>query len=173
MSEIDEQVLAATNANEELELEMELDNTDDVDTLKEEIEKKNNFARQALARAKKAEAELKALKSTEKAPENQTINNQTLSPDDIDARVLRLQGMSEETLTVLKKVAQATGKSIIDAQQDEIFIALKEKAEREIRESNAKLGTSKGSGAVKKEKTFNTPGLSDADHRAMWKEAQG
>lgn len=173
MSEQDYQQVDSIISNEELELDNELDNTDDVEALREQIEKDRVAKQQILARAKKAEAELKQFKEkpVEKVTENQTINN-NLTADEIDARVLRLQGMSEGTLETLKKVATATGKSIIDAQQDEIFIAIKEKAEREQREANAKLGTSKGSGSVKKTKDFNSQGLSDTEHKELWRASQ-
>lgn len=179
MSEQDTEQLDATNPNEELELDTELDDTEDVEALKEELEREREARRQLTARAKKTEAELKSLKGSQssevdKASSTQfTKTNNALTEDEIDARVLRLQGMSEELLGKLKSVAKATGKSMIEAQSDEVFLIMKEKMEAEAKSEKAKLGASKGSGTVKKVKDFNTPNLSDEEHRALWREKNG
>lgn len=179
MSEQDTEQLDATNPNEELELETELDDTEDVEALKEELEREREARRQLTARAKKTEAELRSLrvsqpKKAEDTSSTQLKNtNSALTEDDIDARVLRLQGMSEELLTKLKTVAKATGKTMIDAQSDDIFIAIKEKMENEAKAEKAKLGTSKNSGTVKKGKDFSSPGLTDEEHKALWREKNG
>lgn len=172
MSEQDLEQLEATISNEELELENNLDDVEDVELAKEEAEKAKQFARQALARAKKAEAELKELKKTP-AEVPQTTNNNPLTPDEIDARVLRLQGMDTDVLEALKKVAKINGTSLIEAQTDSVFVAMKSKIEAEKVSEQAKLGASKGSGTQRKQKTFNTPNLTDAEHKEMWRQAQG
>ena len=174
MSEQDFEQLEATIPNEELELENNLEDVEDIELAKEEAEKAKQFARQALARAKKAEAELKELKKNEKPAEApQTTNSNPLTPDEIDARVLRLQGMDTDVLEALKKVAKINGTSLIEAQTDSVFVAMKSKIEAEKVSEQAKLGASKGSGTQRKQKTFNTQGLTDAEHKELWKQAQG
>lgn len=179
MSEQDLEQLDATNPNEELELEPELDDTEDVEALKEQLEREREARRQLTARAKKTEAELRNLRDSQpketKTPESTqlTKTNNALTEDEIDARVLRLQGMSEELLNKLKSVAKATGKSMIEAQSDEVFVIMKEKMEAEAKSEKAKLGASKGSGSVKKGKDLSTPGLTDAEHKALWREKMG
>jgi hypothetical protein len=172
MSEQDNEVLEATNSNDEgIEINLEGE-SDDTEALKAQIAEKETFARQAIARAKKAEAELKALKSKEVAPDNQKLNN-TISQETIEETVLKAQGESQEMIDQLKKIAQVTGKSIFDARQDPIFLAIKQTKENEVKSSQAKLGASKGSGSKKAEKTFNTPGLTAEEHKALWKEKMG
>lgn len=174
MSIQDEPVVEATISDEELELELDLDDTEDVEALKAKIAEKDTFARQAVARAKKAEADLKALKASgTTAPATQTAlitNNNALTADEIDKRVLKAGGMSDEVLEHLTKVAQVTGKSLFDAQNDDLFVAMKTRHEDALKAEKAKLGVSRGSGSAKKEKTLNTPGLSDAEHKDLWRQ---
>ena len=119
---------------------------------------------QVLARAKRAEADVKKLKSTKPA---ETITQTPMSEDVMDSRILKSQGMSDELLSELKVVAKLRGKTMIECQEDPIFVAIKEAAKK------VKLPASRGSVPVKKVKDFNTSNLSDAEHKAMWKEAQG
>lgn len=81
--------------------------------------------------------------------------------------------MSDTLLETLKKVAKATGKSILDTQNDEIFIAMKEKAEANEKSAKASVGASRGSGKVTKGKDFSTPGLTPEEHKELWLKEQG
>ncbi len=171
MSEQD-QVLDATNSNEEQELELTLEDIpDDVETLKAQIAEKDTFARQAIARAKKAEAELKSLKVKPEASQN--LASKPVSQEVIEETVLKAQGETQEMIDQLKKIAQVTGKSIFEARQDPYYLAIKKAQEDEVKSSQAKLGASKGSGSKKAEKTFNTPGLTAEEHKALWREKMG
>lgn len=170
MSEEDKKVVEATNSNEEENFEDEIQDTEDVDVLKDTIEKDRIAKQQILARAKKAEAELKALK--EKKPEATQFNN-NLTGEEIEITILKAQKVSEDEINYLKKLAKVNGTSIIDAQNDELFTAFKAKKEAEEKSEKAKLGASRGSGSVKKEKEINSPNLSEADHKELWKARQG
>ncbi len=122
---------------------------------------------QVLARAKKAEGLLK------KVPKPaQNITNKPAVPSDeiVEEKILKIQGMSDELISELKAVAKARGKSLIDSVNDPIFVAIKTERETEAKAQKAKLGASKGSGSMKKEKAINSPGISDEDHKAMWRE---
>lgn len=119
---------------------------------------------QVVARAKKAETELKKLKS---AKPLETITQPTLSEDVVDSRILKSQGMSDELLSELKTIAKLRGKTIMECQEDPIFLAVKEAAKK------VKLPAARGSAPVKKSKDFNTTNLSEAEHKAMWREQQG
>lgn len=185
MSDKDTEHLEATIPNEEPEIEQEQDDAEDVEAFKaqlaekeEQLIEKDAFARQAIARAKKAEEVAKS-KGFEKDKDGNWVlptqlkNTNSLTPDEIDARVLRLQGMPEQVLEALKKVAKINGQTLIDAQNDEVFLAMKAKIEETEKSEKAKLGASRGTGSVKKAKTFNTPGLTDAEHKELWRQAQG
>jgi hypothetical protein len=91
---------------------------------------------------------------------------QTASPN-VEETVLLAQGMPEELLAELKAVAAVRRVSLIKAQTDPIFIAVKEKFEKEKKQASASLGASRGSGSVKAKKSFDTPGLSREEHKAM------
>lgn len=120
---------------------------------------------QVLARAKKAEEKLKA---TPKPTSTKNVNSTAIPDDVVDARILKSQGMKDELLSELKTIAKLRGKSILECQTDPIFLAIKENAEREAK--NTKLPASKGSAQIKKVKGFQTRGLSDADFKELWKE---
>lgn len=115
------------------------------------------------ARAKKAEA---LIIKNKKAPVAEKPTEQA-TPSNVEEIVLQANGMSDELLVQLKKVAAINGTSLIKAQNDPIFVAVKEKFEREAKQENASLGASKGAGSVKAQKTFATPGLSAEEHKKM------
>jgi ribosomal protein S21 len=172
MSENDKEVLEAINSNEEIDLEIEQSNgIEDVEALKKQIEEKDTFARQAVARAKKAEADLKALK--EKAGEATQITNNTPSEETIDIKILQSQGLDDDAIAYLKKISQVNGTTLIEAKKDELYKAFEEKREREEKAKKASLGASRGSGAIRKEKSITSAGLSDEEHKELWKKSLG
>jgi len=157
------EALEARKTNEELELDLELDGTEDVEAIRVKLSEAEDAKRQITARAHKAEAELRALRArTVEAP---PLNN---SEEALDARILKSQGMADDLLAELRIVAQVRKVSILEAQNDPIFLAIKAKKESEDKSSNASVGVSRGSGSAKTAKTMNTAGLSDEDHKAMW-----
>lgn len=90
------------------------------------------------------------------------------SQPNIEEVVLLANGMPEELLTELKAVAKARGiTSLIKAQNDSIFVAVKDQFEKDKKQKDASLGASRGAGATKVKKDFATPGLSREDHRKM------
>ena len=119
-------------------------------------------------RAKKAEAKLKELQPKAVEPK---VQSQPASTN-VEETVLLAQGMSEELLGELKAVAAVRKTSLIKAQADPIFVAVKEKLEKEQKSSAAGLGASRGSGNIKARKTANTPGISREEHMAMVKNSQ-
>lgn len=168
MSEQDNEVLETINSNEEENLETEIDNdTDDVEALKEALEKEKIAKQQILARAKKAEALLKENK------DKPSLNNNVLTSEDVETKILKAQGLPDDEINYLKKLATLNGTSIIEAQSDEIFKSFKANKEAQEKQANAKLGASRGSGSIKKEKTFTTKGLSDEEHKEMWRQSLG
>lgn len=165
MSEKDEQVdVDATSTTDEQDIEINLDDTDDVETLKTQIAEKDTFARQAVARAKKAEAELKSLKEK---PAGANLNQSALSKEETELLILQSKGIDKELLGEMKTLAKVRGKSILEIEDDPIFIAMKDEREARVKAEKSKLGASRGSGTQKATKTFNTPGLSEEEHREM------
>jgi hypothetical protein len=116
-------------------------------------------------RAKKAEADLKALKGN--IPQAKKPAQQTSSPVDVDERILVSQGMSQELLKELKVISKVRGVGLIEAQADPIFVAVKEKFDAEQKQKKASVPASRGSGSPTVRKDFKTPGLTAAEHRKM------
>lgn len=169
---IDENLTEAQDAtNPEVEVLEETTEEETVETpaevVQEETVPKSQF-NQVLARAKKAEEALKKNKPAENITNKQT----TVPTDEVEEKVLLAQGMSEELMVDLKAVAKARGKGLIQSQNDPIFIAIKNEKEAASKAAKARLGASKGSPVVKKAKEITSPGLSDEDHRQLWRDAQ-
>jgi hypothetical protein len=133
-----------------------------IDTPEVDVEKLQATNKKLYERAKKAEAELKAIKP--KAP---PAPSQVSPQLNVEETVLLANGMSEELLAELKAVAAVRQTSLIKAQNDPIFVAVKEKFERDLKHKNASLPASRGSGSVKPQKTFTTPGLTREEHKKM------
>lgn len=170
MSEQDQDLDTITSNDEATE--ESFDDTEDVESLREMLERERTARQQITARAKKAEAELKTYKAPVQKPvQAQTTNN--LTSEDIEAKILKAQNVSDEEITYLRKLAAFNGVSLLDAQNDDMFVAFKSKREQELKSERAKLGVSSRSGQHKQEKTFNSVGLSDADHKAKWREMNG
>ena len=174
MSEQDNEVLETINSSEEQELELNLeDDTEDVEALKAEMAKKDEILRAYSIRAKKAEAELKALKTPEVAEATHSNSTNTLTEEAVEVKILKAQGMSEELITQLKKIARVNETSVIDAQSDPYFQAYKKQLEEDKEKAKASLGASKGSSSVRKSKDFSSQGLSDEEHKQLWRDRMG
>lgn len=134
----------------------------------EETVSKDQF-NQVIARAKKAEAEIKALK----AQKQNITNTSTSTNEQVEITVLKSQGMSADLIDELKIIAKVRGKSLIDSMTDPIFVAIKEKKESETKAQKARLGASRGATTVRTDKTLSTPGLTEAEHRELWNKSRG
>jgi len=146
-----------------------LGNEEDIEAIKAQLAEAEEAKRQLTARAHKAEAELKAKKA--EAPQNSNINN-GLDADAVDVKILQSQGMSDELIKELTTLAKVRGTSILATQLDPIFVAIKEKVEQEDKAKKASLPASRGSGSPTAKKGFNTPNLSEAEHKELWNKAQ-
>ena len=160
-------------SEEELELDLTPADTEDVETLKAQLSEALTAKSQLTARAKKAEADLKEAKAPKKVEAPRNINkDETLSEDKVHTAVLKAQGMSEDLLKELRVIAQVRGKSLLDSINDPLFVAIKTEKEEEAKTKGARLGASRGSAPVKKEKELNSPNISDEDHKELWRQSQ-
>jgi hypothetical protein len=116
------------------------------------------------ARAKKAEA---LIVKHKKQPVVEKPTQAT--PTNVEETVLLAQGMDEELLEQLKKVAHVNGTSLIKAQTDDLFVAVKEKFEKDKKHKSASMPASKGAGTVKQPKSVSSPGLTREEHMALVK----
>jgi len=146
-----------TSENNQLEIE------DRLSKLEAEIEKQREIAENQRIRAEKAEKKAKEVRVSAPKEEKQDT-------PDVDERILRANGMPDELLKELKAIANARGIDLISAQNDKLFKLAKEDFEREAKQKEASLGSSKGSGNSQAKKSVSSPGLSKEEHKAMWKQ---
>jgi len=159
--------------NEDVVLEEEELETSE-DTVEESEDDSVTLSKAELNKLKrKAIAYDHAKSKQETKPEvKKVINNNNNNSVSIEETVLKAQGLEEDEIDMLKKVSAISGVSLIDAQKDTVFKLWKEKQEAEEKSRKASMGTSKGSSA-KTQKGFNTPGLSEAEFKEMWKQKMG
>lgn len=116
-----------TISDEELELELEPDGTEDVEELKEKLAKKDKALKQVLARAKAAEAKAKATSSiTSKEQPRLTIDDETLD--------LRLDGYTRDEVEF---IARNGGRKALEDKTSYVAIALNTKREQQKAEAAA------------------------------------
>lgn len=140
----------------ELDLEDEVKSDEELEKLKKEVE------------TLKAQKEHWRNKASEKK-----IETSTLTEEAVEMKILKSQGMADELIESLKKVAKVTGKPMLDAQSDSVFIAMKNEYERKLKEEKSSLGASRGSAQVKAKADTNTPGLTEEAHKQLWKSKMG
>lgn len=86
--------------------------------------------------------------------------------------ILYAKGFDEAEVDYAQKVATLQGVSLTEAVKDELFTTWKSNKAEAKKKEDAQLGTSRGARTTVK-KSFDTPGLSDEDHKAMFKEQNG
>lgn len=146
----------ATNSNENSEQE-------DTVNLAEELEKQRKANAQINARAKKAEAELKALKA-----------NPPLKQDPQLSEELKLiaRGLSDEEIEQAKVIAKGKGIVLTEAIKDPLFLVYQGDLKEKKRKEDAKLGASKGSGESQDE-TLIKPEMTREEHQEAFKKVMG
>lgn len=145
----------AVETQEDATTEESTETTDGVDVAQLQATNKKLYER-----AKTAEAALKTAKA-------QSASSQPNVEEAATIAALQVNGMSDELVSELKTVAKVRGISLLKAQTDPIFIAVKDKFEKDQKQKEATLGASRGSGQAKVKKDFNTPGLTRDEHRKM------
>lgn len=124
-------------------------------------------------RAKKAEAEAKALRAKlaeRRGSSEDTSARQSPEPaQNVEEVVLLAQGFPEELLSDLRTIAQVRKTGLIKAQSDPIFVAVKAKYERKKAEQETGMPASRGASSAKPNRDASTPGLSREEHMEMYK----
>lgn len=153
------------------------DGVDDAEseTPEEKIAHLEEANKKLFERAKKAEGFVKDPNTGQWIKKPQVANPQATKPvkpaspaQSVEEVVLLANGMDEELLEQLKKVATVQGVSLLKAQNDPIFVAVKEKFEKDKKDQAASLPASRGSGAVKPKLDFKSKGLTEEQHREMF-----
>ncbi len=133
-----------------------------------DVEKLQETNSKLYARAKQAEQELKALRQQAKpVVESVPTNNTYVSREELDLAILQTKnGYDEETVEHLKVISKGKGVSLLQAQEDPLFKLMLDKKEQERKQTQAKLGTSRGSSATKQVKIAE---MSREEHMAYVK----
>lgn len=158
-----------------------LDQITDPDELRAEAKKYRGIASRKPPKAPATQdakpVEQKENKDAEpnKPADSQTNPLPTPATEQVTAEDLlrTTKGYSDETLAELRAIAKGKGINLFQAQEDPLFTAYLEKQQAEDKSAKAKLGASNSSGKSAPKRGFNTPGLSDTEHKDMWKEKMG
>jgi hypothetical protein len=145
----DNQVAAATSADE-IELELTQDDTEDADALRQKLAAAEEAKRQLHARAKRAEAALRAAK-----PEPSPLSAAPSADDEYTE--LRLDGYSKDDALFIKRNG---GRKALEDANSLVAIAIRAKREQKEAESAASQ-VSPNSGASEIERRY-TPEQLDA-----------
>lgn len=144
-------------------------------TTTEEAEDSNDetvtLTKSEYSKLKRQAIAYKANKSEKPEVKETPATTNSLSEQDIEAKILRAKGVDNQLIEEMKALAAVRQKSLLEMENDPIIIAMKEAKEAEAKAKAARLGASRGSTTVKATKSTTTPGLSDEDHKAMWREA--
>ena len=157
-----ENIDSINNENEEVTFE---ETTPEVD-----VEKLKETNSKLYTRTKNAENELKEARMRLKELESKaSINNKSfVSKEDLDLAIIKnSKGYDDETIEQLQVISKGKGISLIQAQEDSLFKLLLEKKEREVKETQAKLGSSKGASSTQSQKISE---MTREEHMAFAKE---
>lgn len=145
----------------------EVENEESTD-LAGELEKQRKANLQILARAKRAEEELKKFK-TAPAP-SPVINNN--NPEFSDELKLIARGLSDEEISQAKVIAKGKGIVLTEAIKDPMFTLFQKDLKEKEKRENAKLGGSRGSGESADDSIIK-PNMTKEEHEAAFKKMMG
>lgn len=159
----------AINSGDEVIIEEEEVTTDEetVEAPEEKMYSAKEF-RQVVARAKKAEEALKKNLPAKEVTNN--TNNNSVTEETIERKILLSRGLSKELIEELAAVAKVRGKSLLETENDPIFVEIKKSKEAEVKTQRSTLGASKASGSIKAKKSFDSDGLTADEHKELWRD---
>lgn len=157
------------NEDNQEDVTLENDVMDESEESEESTEEADQTDWEAEAKKWKAIAERNKKKSTPKQ-EAKVAGTDTFT---VERTVLAAQGMPDELLNHLEKVAKFNGTSLLAAQKDPLFVAQKQEYESQERLKAAQVGASRGSGQSGGRISFDTPNLSRQQHMELAKKAAG
>lgn len=166
MEEEIQDVAADTSAEVEETTNSNETSTEDAVALQEKLDAAEKAKSQILARAKKAEQELKDLKAK---PQVNTNNDSQLS----DELKLIARGLSDEEIEQAKVIGKGKGISPLEAIKDPLFTLYQGDLKEKKRKEDAKLGASRGSGETQEEVTGLQSGSTREEHEKAFKKLVG
>lgn len=164
MSEQDEEVVAVDTNTEDEEATNSNDSSDEgTDALQERLDQAEKAKSQILARAKKAEEELKTLKA------QPHISNDPQLSDELK---LIARGLSDEEIEQAKIVAKGKGILLTEAIKEPLFLTFQNDLKEKERKEKAKLGASKGSGESQDDSLIKSD-MTREEHEKAFKKVMG
>lgn len=164
MDEQENVTLDTTNETVEETVETPIDTEGDtVETPEVDVDQLQATNKKLYERAKKAEADLKALKGTSH------VNNDPFFEERLE---LLASGLSREELDKAKVIAIGNKSTLAEALKDDMFIAYQRKLKEDKRKEDAKLGASKGSGESE-DNTLIKPDMSREEHVEAFNKVMG
>lgn len=110
-----------------------------------------------------------ALKKGNSLPKKEVTNDNTPIADELK---LIARGLSDEEIEQAKVISKGKNISLPEATKDPLFVVFQANLKELKRKEAAKLGASKGSGAVEPKEEFKS-GLSSDEHKKLWERAIG
>lgn len=152
----------ATDSNEDGDEETH----EDTVVLEKKLEDAEKAKSQILARAKKAEEELKKLK------ESEAKSHISSDPQLSEELKLIARGLSDEEIEQAKVIAKGKGIPLTEAIKDSLFTIFQSDLKEKKKKEDAKLGASKGSGESE-DKTLIKPDMTREEHQEAFKKVMG
>lgn len=130
------------------------------------------------ARAIKAEETIQKAKRKQKVERKsqQSSENKLKEPTNAATKeeaYLYAKGLDFDEVEYAHKIASLEEIPLTTVLENDLFKGWKDKREKEKKSELAQLGSSRGSGKTGPKKDLNTPGLSDEDHKALYKKRYG
>lgn len=147
--------------------------TEDVDEeSRAEVEKYKKIAEDQKVRAEKAESKLKKSKSSveTETPKKETSTQTEGDSLSRDEAKLYARGLTDEQVDKVAQIAKMEDITLDEASKSDYYTIWNDKQEKEQKQEKAQMRASRG-GKAEVKKTFDTPGLSQEEHKALWKEA--
>lgn len=149
------EVVEATNSNE--------GGVEDIDTLQEKLDSAEKAKSQILARARKAEEELRDLKAKSSISSNPVLS---------DELKLIARGLSDEEIEQAKVIARGRGIALTEAIKEPLFLTYQSDLREKKKREDARLGASRGSGESQDD-TLIKPNMTRVEHMQAVKKALG
>jgi hypothetical protein len=137
-----------------------------------ELLKKSSFVsrkRSEQVRTLRAKLEDKPKEGEADKKEAQPLPAEDTNVSTEDLFVISSHDLTQEEYAYAKKVGKMEDMPIGEAVKNPLFTTWRQNRQEEVKRQEASMGASKGSGSRKKQKTFETPHLSQDDHKELWK----
>lgn len=137
-----------------------------------EIAKLRDIAQRRKRKIEELEKELQKSKLSPKTDDDDELpshENQGVSREEA---YLIAKGFSLEEVEKANKIAKLEGVTLIEASENEMFVAWKKSSDAQRKAEKARLGVSSGSSLRSKEKTFKDS-LTDQEHKELWLKKMG